>query len=42
MLGQEFYLQYNDFLTSLSTEVWQKYLQLPLEQIEYVMEQRLN
>lgn len=42
MLGQEFYLQYNDLLTSLSTEVWQKYLQLPLEQIEYVMEQRLN
>jgi hypothetical protein len=41
-LGQEYYRQKCDFLTSLTLDVWTKYLKNPLQQFDYLREQRLN
>lgn len=41
-MGQDYYLQKNDFLTHLTFEVWSKYLKNALIQFDYMKEQRLN
>lgn len=41
-LGQEYYRHRCDFLTTLTFELWSKYLKNPLLQLDYMREQRLN